>query len=455
MTGGVVPWVLSARSGAGLRALAGRLASAVPAGAGVADVAGSLARGRAGLEFRAVVLGADRAELDEALTRVEPGGAAVRGPVAWVFPGQGSQWAGMGRELAGCSPVFAGVLDEVCAVADPLLGRSLRAVMFSGAEVHQTAFTQVAVFAFEAALAAVARAAGLRPDFVAGHSVGEVTAAHVAGALTLEDAVRLLVARGALMQALPAGGAMAAVQAGEAEVDLSGLEDRVAVAAVNSSSAVVLSGDRGAVEEAAGRLAGRKVRWLEVSHAFHSPLMRPVADELAQVVAGIGFAEPRVPLVSAVTGAVASAEMLGDPGYWVEQAVGTVRFHDAVRYLHERGTAGFVEIGPDTVLSAAVHDGGGQVWAASLAERGNAGAQRLLAGLAEAWTHGAAVDWTRLVPAGPSGGVADVPVPAPPVLGVGWRAAAGAGHPLLGEAVPLASGRRHGVVGAAGARSVD
>ena len=111
VSGGPVPWVLSARSTAGLRALAGRLASEVPAGTSVADVAGSLARGRAGLEFRAVVLGADREELERGLAAVEPGAAVTRGPVAWVFPGQGSQWAGMGRELAACSPVFAGVLD--------------------------------------------------------------------------------------------------------------------------------------------------------------------------------------------------------------------------------------------------------------------------------------------------------------------------------------------------------
>ncbi|MBL1120436.1 SDR family NAD(P)-dependent oxidoreductase, partial [Streptomyces sp. 110] len=439
VAGGVVPWVLSARSDAGLRALAGRLASDVPVGTPVADVAGALAASRAGLEFRAVVLGVDREELDAGLTRVEPTGAVARGPVAWVFPGQGSQWVGMGRELAECSPVFAGVLDEVCAVADPLLGRSLREVMFSGAEVHQTGFTQVAVFAFEAGLAAVAQAAGLKPDFVAGHSVGEVTAAYVAGAVSLEDAVRLLVARGALMQGLPSGGAMAAVQAAEHEVDLSGLEDRVAVAAVNGSSAVVLSGDRDAVEEAVGRLAGRKVRWLEVSHAFHSPLMRPIADELARVVTGVQFTEPRIPLVSAVTGAVAGADVLGDPGHWVEQAIGTVRFHDVVRFLHERGIAGFVELGPDTVLSSVVHDGGAQVWAAGLAERDDAGARRLLAGLARAWTHGAAVDWTRLVPEG-----GPVTLPTYPFqhrrYWAAGRAASGSGHPVLGEGVPLASG---------------
>ncbi|MBB4787231.1 type I polyketide synthase, partial [Streptomyces rapamycinicus] len=439
VTGDVVPWVLSARSDAGLRTLGGRLASGVPAGADIADVAGALAGSRAGLEFRAVVLGADRAELDEGLTRVEPVGAAARGPVAWVFPGQGSQWTGMGQELADSSPVFADVLDEVCAVADPLLGRSLREVMFSGVEVHQTGFAQVAIFAFEAGLAAAVRAAGLEPDFVAGHSVGEVTAAYVAGAVTLEDAVRLLVARGALMQALPPGGVMAAVQAGEHEVDLSGLEDRVAVAAVNGSSAVVLSGDEDAVEVAVGRLAGRKVRRLEVSHAFHSPLMRPITADLARVVAGIRFTEPRVPLVSAVTGAVADADVLRDPEYWVEQAVGTVRFHDAVRYLHGRGTAGFLEVGPDRVLSAVVHGGDRGVWAAGLAERGDAGARRLLAGLAEAWAHGAAVDWTRLVPVGRPVELPTYPFQHRRYWPAG-RAASASGHPVVGEGVPLASG---------------
>ena len=190
---------------------------------------------------------------------------------------------------------------------------------------------------------------------------------------------------------------------------------------------------------AAGRLGGRKVRWLEVSHAFHSPLMRPVAGELGRVVAGVGFAEPRVPLVSAVTGAVAGAEVLGEPGYWVEQAVGTVRFHDVVRFLHERGVAGFVEIGPDTVLSSVVHDGGGQVWAASLAERDDGGARRLLKGLAEAWTHGAAVDWSRLIPAGRRVALPTYPFQHRRYWAAG-RAASGSGHPVLGEGVPLASG---------------
>ncbi|AGL16509.1 type I polyketide synthase [Actinoplanes sp. N902-109] len=442
VTGAVVPWVLSARSADALRALADRLAAGVPAQADLAEVAGALARGRAGLEFRAVALGADRAELTQGLAAVEPVGPAARGKVAWVFPGQGAQWVGMGRELAAASPVFAGKLDEVCAVADPLLGRSLRELMFSSAEVHQTAFTQIAVFAFEVALAAVAEAAGLQPDFVAGHSVGEVTAAHVAGALSLDDAVRLLVARGALMQALPPGGVMAAVQAGESEVDLSGLADRVAVAAVNSATGVVLSGAREAVEEAVARLGERKVRWLEVSHAFHSPLMHPIVDDLERAVAGISFAEPRVPMVSAVTGVVVGVAALGDPAHWVRQAVGTVRFHDVVTFLHDRGTAGFLELGPDQVLSGVWSEG----WTAGLAERDDAGARRLLRGLARAWTHGATVDWARLVPAGRPTALPAYPFQHRRFWPAGSGAATGLGaagltaaaHPLLAAVVTLA-----------------
>ncbi|MGV4989240.1 acyltransferase domain-containing protein, partial [Streptomyces sp. NRAIS4] len=307
-SGAVVPWVLSAKSDDALREQASRLLSFLDAenaedaagveGGGVRpeDVAFSLATSRAVLERRAAVVGEGLEEFRQGLEAIVSGaalvGGAIGGKVGFLFSGQGSQRLGMGRGLYDAFPVFAAAYDEVCVRLDA-------PVDVDAETLHQTGSTQPALFAVEVALFRLLESWGIRPDYVAGHSVGEIAAAHVAGVLSLEDAAKLVSARAALMQALPAGGAMVAVQAAEDEV-LPHLTDEVGIAAVNGPRSVVVSGAEDVVVAIgeAFREQGRKTSRLKVSHAFHSPLMDPMLEEFGEVVRGLVFNEARIPVVS-------------------------------------------------------------------------------------------------------------------------------------------------------------
>ncbi|MFD9690475.1 type I polyketide synthase, partial [Kitasatospora sp. NPDC059088] len=423
---GVVAWPVSARTDAALRAQAVRLLAFAqdrpelhPARLGLA-----LARTRGALERRAVLLGADRAELLDALAKfasdeesaaVLHGRVAPGGRTAFVFTGQGSQWSGMGRGLYGAFPVFAAAFDEVCAAFDPLLGRSLREVVFEGGELlDRTEFTQPALFAVEVALYRLVVSAGVTADVVAGHSIGGVVAAFVAGAFSLHDAAVLVVARGRLMGSARSGGAMVAVEAAEGEVlaELVGLEGSVSLAAVNGPRSVVLSGDEEAVLELAGRWRerGRRVKQLTVSHAFHSPHMDGVLEEFTRVAGGVVFAEPLLPVVSDLTGGLATAEEFADPAYWARHIRSAVRFHDVVQTLHEQGVTRYLELGPDAVLTPLVEAALGAdapVAAAAALRRDRPEARAVATALARLAVTGTAVDWPALT--GVTGRIADTP----------------------------------------------
>jgi acyl transferase domain-containing protein len=360
-----VAWVLSARSEQALANQAARLAAHVGGGQDVAvtDIAWSLATTRSTFEHRAVLVGNDRQALATGLAQLaagEPGPATGRarptGKTVFVYPGQGSQWPGMGQQLYGRFPVFAQVFDDAVGALNPYLRSNVRDVIW-GADpqlLANTEFAQPALFVIGAALTALLRSWGIEPDLVMGHSVGEITAAHVAGVLTLGDAARLVAARGRLMAGLPDGGAMIAVAAREDEVAPL-LTDGVAIAAVNAENSVVLSGAEAAVTALADRFAqqGARVHRLAVSHAFHSVLVEPMMAEFGRLVADVQAEEPRIGLVSNVTGQLAGADY-GSPQYWVEHVRQPVRFADGARLAESLGAGVFVEVGPAAGLSAAV-----------------------------------------------------------------------------------------------------
>jgi acyl transferase domain-containing protein/acyl carrier protein len=396
---GALPLVVSARGEAALREQAARLVSLVDGGADITDLGYSLTTTRAALEQRAVVVAGSAEEASRGLKGVadSQGIASVTGGrLAFLFTGQGSQRLGMGRELYQAFPVFAAALDDAIDHLDLQLERPLREVMFGDDEelLAQTGYTQCALFAIEVALFRLVESWGVRPDALLGHSIGELAAAHVSGVWSLEDACTVVAARGRLMQDLESGGAMVAVQAGEDEVRAL-IDEWVSVAAINGPSSVVLSGEEVAVTEVASLLEGhgRKTHRLTVSHAFHSPLMEPMLAEFRRILQVVDYAEPRIPLVSNVTGAVATAGELADPEYWVRHVRGTVRFADGVTTLTGLGVDTCWELGPDAVLSALAGEVADLVCVPAL-RRDRPEEHSVVSALGTAHTRGAAVDWT-------------------------------------------------------------
>ncbi|MEU3573772.1 type I polyketide synthase, partial [Kitasatospora sp. NPDC036755] len=479
-----VPWLLSGRSAEALDARARDLAALLAdrdgtggegtdrGGAGLLDTALSLATTRSALPHRAVVVAADRDELDRGLADIATGGPgallgrAGEGLTAYMFTGGGAQRIGMANELRAAFPAFRAAFDEVCDALDEHLPRPLRTVIETGDELDQIDYTLAALFAVGVALYRQLEAWGVRPDYLVGHSTGELIAAHVGGVLSLPDAATLVTARGRLMRSLPEGGAMIAIQATEEQV-LAALDPdgRAVLATVNGPEAVVVSGDEDAAVAVAAALRerGHRTKRLPISHASHSPRMDPILEEFRGVAEKLTFHRPTVRIVSTVTGEVENGDRWTTADYWVDQLRNPVRFLDAVRTLEAEGVDTFLELGPDGVLSA---------MAATCVERATSATvpamrhgypepHTLVSALGRLHVRGVPVDWAAFF-AGTGATPVDLPTypfqrerywlePAAPLPAAG---ADRAGHPLLDTVVPVADADELLGAGRASARAL-
>jgi mycoketide-CoA synthase len=417
---GPLPWVLSARSRQALREVASRLAGHLTARPGLdpVDVGYSLAATRTHHTHRAAITAATT--VDEylaglhALARGEPDhgvseGTAIPGnKTVFLFTGQGAQHPGMGRALYETFPVFAAALDEACGHFAPYLDRPLTEVMFAsvgtpGADLlNQTRFTQPALFAMETALFRLLAHWGITPSYLAGHSIGELTAAYAAGVLSLPDCAALVAARSGLMDGLPDGGGMAAIQATEDEVlaGLAGMEQQVSIAAVNGPRSVVISGDIDAVEDIAKywRSRERKTRRLMVSHAFHSPRMDPVLARFREVAARLAYTAPKIPVISNLTGSIATTEQLCSPDYWTQHIRRPVRFAAGISTLHDLGVTAYLEVGPGIALAAMTSEclADAEVGIVAALRPGEPEPRTMLACAARLHILGVPVDWATI-----------------------------------------------------------
>ncbi|WP_308405412.1 type I polyketide synthase, partial [Streptomyces rugosispiralis] len=463
---GVVPWVVSARSDAGLRDQAARLLSMVGEEAGPApvDVGLSLVTTRAVFDRRAVVLGADRTALVSGLTALAQGREAtgvVRGVatgssdrVAFVFPGQGAQWVGMAAGLLDSSPVFAERVAECAAALAPFVDWSLAEVLSDPAALERVDVVQPVLWAVMVSLAELWRSYGVEPAAVIGHSQGEIAAACVAGALSLEDAAKVVALRSKALRALSGLGGMVSVSLPVERVRerLAVWGERLSVAAVNGPSAVVVSGDADALDEllAACEADEVRARRIPVDYASHCAHVEAIEDELQQTLAGIAPRPSSVPFYSTVTAGVLDTREL-NAGYWYRNLRRTVRFDETVRALLTDGFDTFIEASAHPVLTMGVEqtaqDHGTHITAVGSLRRDEGGLDRFATSLAEAYVGGAAVDWAAMF-AGTGARRVDLPTyafqhqrywvePSAVAGDVSLAGLTSADHPLLGAATAL------------------
>uniref|UniRef100_UPI0026132A92 SDR family NAD(P)-dependent oxidoreductase n=1 Tax=Crocosphaera sp. TaxID=2729996 RepID=UPI0026132A92 len=322
--------------------------------------------------------------------------------IAFLFTGQGSQYVRMGRQLYETQPIFRSVVDQCNAILRPHLSKPLLEVIYGeDAEVsliNQTAYTQPALFAIEYALFKLWQSWGINPDVVMGHSIGEYTAACVAGVFSLEDGLKLIAHRGRLMQQLPSGGKMVALMTSAEQIKeiLTPYNNKVSLAAINGPKSVVISGEGEAITEICQKLEnqGIKTKQLQVSHAFHSPLMEPMLTEFTKVAQEITYNSPQISIISNVTGQQAD-ETIATPEYWVRHVREAVRFAQSMETLHEQGCKIFLEIGPKPILlgmgrQCLAEDG--EIWLPSLRPN-QPDWQQILTSLGQLYVQGAKIDW--------------------------------------------------------------
>ncbi|MEU6112929.1 beta-ketoacyl synthase N-terminal-like domain-containing protein, partial [Streptomyces albidoflavus] len=470
-TPGAVPWPLSARSPEALRLQATRLLATVTdpsSPATPADLGLSLATTRAALEHRAVVVGASGEALAEGLSALAEGRGAAAvvegvagepGRIAFVFPGQGSQWQGMALELLDSSPVFAARMAECGEALSAFTDWSLDDALHGrGVDVERVDVIQPLLFAVMVSLAAVWEEWGVRPSAVIGHSQGEIAAACVAGALSLEDAARVVALRSRSIVALAGRGGMVSVPLPVERVreELTGYDGRVSVAAVNGPASVVVSGDVQGLDELLAHWteAGVRARRIAVDYASHSAHVEELRAELLDVLAPIEPKAGRIPVYSTVTGQVEDGSGF-DAAYWFTNLRQTVEFETATRNLLRDGYGVFVESSPHPVVSLGVQETiedtgtAPDAFTVGSLRRNDGGVGRLLTSLAELHVRGVSPDWGKVFPdtarrvALPTYAFQRErywPTPAPRTGDVSAAGLASAEHPLLGAAVTLAGG---------------
>jgi len=378
------------------------------------DVCYTAGTGRTHFDHRLAFPAAAREDAVEILRRIQAGEEvmevsryAVSGDeelaVAFLFTGQGSQYVGMARELYETQPVFRRALDECDALLQDHLDSPLLSVIYAEAAdglLNQTAYTQPATFALQYAMAEMWRSWGIEPTWVAGHSVGEYAAACIAGVFSLADGLKLIAARGRLMQELPAGGGMAATMAPPERIEsaIAGLEGKVTLAGINGPTQTVISGEGEALDQVLAALEADEIRVkrLQVSHAFHSPLMEPMMDAFAEVCNGVTFSAPSRRFISNLTGEAVEDE-IATADYWCRHVREPVRFTSGMTALVADGARVFLEIGPRPTLIAMAQqfiDDPDMAWLSTLGRRPEDGNwQAVLQSLGALYTHGAEVDF--------------------------------------------------------------
>ncbi|MGK5091093.1 SDR family NAD(P)-dependent oxidoreductase [Deltaproteobacteria bacterium TL4] len=415
------PWhllCLSAKSKAGLDDLSQKylnyLSNSLPYD--IRDVAYTAHVGRAHWEHRLAVLECSTRKIKEQLLAYTQGTASknvVTGTasksslnIGFLFTGQGSQYPGMGKALYDCYPVFREMLEQCNQLLEPYLEHSLLSVLYPEEKypdehtkplIHETAYTQPCLFAFEYALAQLWKSWGVEPSIVTGHSIGEYTAACIAGVFSLKDGLKLIAARGRFMQSLPKNGAMAALRTNAEQVSqaIRPYKNRVSIAAYNGPANVVISGEQDAIDAIIAELKTQKVlcQKLQVSHAFHSSLMDPLMSDFTRVATEIQYGVPHIPLISNVTGKVIGEEIRA-PGYWAKHIRESVQFETGMQTLRQQACRLFLEIGPKPVLI-----GMGKLclpdldalWLPSLLP--NTELETLLKTLGELYVQGAPIQW--------------------------------------------------------------
>ena len=416
---------LSTKSESALKELAQRFhqyLTTAPENA-LADICYSANVGRADLSHRLVITAESRNQILQRLSdfvssqNFHPGqngiktGWVQRGDppkVGFLFTGQGSQYPGMGRQLFETQPTFRRIVEKCAEILQPYLRGSLLDVLFAEGEgsplIHETEYTQPALFVLEYALAELWRSWGIQPSVVMGHSVGEYVAACIAGVFSLEDGLKLIAARGRLMQDLPPVGQMATIFAAPQDVSevLKPYEDRIAVAAINGPQNFVLSGERSSVQTIVETLSGQgiKSRQLTVSHSFHSPLMEPMLSDFEKIASEVKYSSPKIKIISNVTGQLAMGNTLAQAGYWRDQIRKPVQFEASMQVMRSQGIQLFLEVGPNPVLlglgqRCLAQDKESLAWLPSL-HKGHGDTQTMLQSLGEMYAQGVEVDWDGL-----------------------------------------------------------